>query len=60
MAAINRADIAMVLVSQAFLNSDYIQNHEIRSSLVRRLYRTSQRGRTAPRFLEQACCPGSM
>ena len=30
MAAIERADIAMVLVSQAFLKSDYVQNHEIR------------------------------
>jgi hypothetical protein len=35
MAAIDRADIAMVLVSQALLNSEYIQNFEIRSSLVR-------------------------
>jgi len=33
LAAIKRADIAMVLVSQAFLNSDYVQNHEIRSCL---------------------------
>lgn len=33
MAAIDRADIAMVLVSQAFLSSDYVQNHEIRSLL---------------------------
>jgi hypothetical protein len=28
-AAINRADIAMVLVSQVWLNSDYVRNHEI-------------------------------